>query len=103
MKVLTAAEMQWDHWTTLRGRRAHVYSFRVRAVNSRYTMVAGNRNERHSIVAGQHGRPETRRSKDERLAPFQPREAFETLEESGHPGIRRIFLIFRLSRPLRRG
>jgi hypothetical protein len=51
----SAAELHWDHWTKLRGRSAHVYTFRVRAANSRYTMVFGNRSERRSIVAGQHG------------------------------------------------
>ncbi|MBZ5623347.1 MAG: hypothetical protein LAQ69_32185 [Acidobacteriia bacterium] len=51
----SAAELHWDHWTNLRGRPAHVYTFRVLAANSRYTMVVGFRGERDSIVAGQHG------------------------------------------------
>jgi hypothetical protein len=51
----SAAELHWDHWTNLRGKRTHVFTFRVRAANSRYTMVAGNRYERHTIIAGQHG------------------------------------------------
>ncbi len=51
----SAAELHWDHWTNLRGRLAHVYSFRVRVANSRYTMVFGTRGEQFSITAGQHG------------------------------------------------
>jgi hypothetical protein len=51
----SAAELHWDHWTRLRGRPAHVYTFRVRVANSRYMMVAGNRAERDTIIAGQHG------------------------------------------------
>lgn len=51
----SAAELHWDHWTTLRGRPAHVYTFRVRAANSRYMMVVGNRGERDTITAGHHG------------------------------------------------
>ena len=49
------AELHWDHWTNLRGRPAHVFSFRVKVANSRYMMVYGNRGERHTITAGQHG------------------------------------------------
>ncbi len=49
------AELHWDHWTNLRGRPAHVYSFRVRVDNSRYMMVAGDRTGRTTITAGQHG------------------------------------------------
>jgi hypothetical protein len=49
------AELHWDHWTTLRGRPAHVYTFRVRVANSRYMMVVGNRGARDTITAGQHG------------------------------------------------
>lgn len=51
----SAAELHWDHWTTLRGRPAQVYTFRVRVANSRYMMVVGNRGERDTITAGQHG------------------------------------------------
>jgi hypothetical protein len=51
----SAAELHWDHWTTLRGRPAHVYTFRIQAANSRYMMVAGNREVRNTITAGQHG------------------------------------------------
>ncbi|HTS26779.1 MAG TPA: hypothetical protein VMH81_12965 [Bryobacteraceae bacterium] len=49
------AELHWDHWTRLRGRPAHVYSFRVRPEHSRYTMAYGNSSGRHTITAGQHG------------------------------------------------
>jgi len=49
------AELKWDHWTTLRGRPAYVFTFRVLVQNSRYTMVVGNRTGRDTIIAGQHG------------------------------------------------
>jgi hypothetical protein len=49
------AELHWDHWTNLRGRPAHVYTFRVLAANSRYMMVYGNGGARYTITAGQHG------------------------------------------------
>ena len=48
----TLAELHWDHWTNLRGRPAHVYSFRVRVNNSRYMMVVGDRGKRTTITAG---------------------------------------------------
>jgi len=31
-----AAELRWDHWTTLRRRRAHVFAFEVKTANSQY-------------------------------------------------------------------
>ncbi|HLK64602.1 MAG TPA: hypothetical protein VKU19_14255 [Bryobacteraceae bacterium] len=49
------ADLHWDHWTNLRGRPANVFFFRVHVDNSRYQMVVGNRGERQTITAGQHG------------------------------------------------
>jgi hypothetical protein len=34
----TEAEFRWERWTTLRGRRNHVYSYRVRQDRSKYTI-----------------------------------------------------------------
>jgi hypothetical protein len=45
------ADYRWDHWTTLRGRAAHVYSFRISKANSQYRVgVSGV-----DIKVGQHG------------------------------------------------
>jgi hypothetical protein len=50
-----AAEFRWDHWTTLRGRPAQVYSFRVPVARSHYRILVGNLGTRDETVAGQHG------------------------------------------------
>jgi hypothetical protein len=49
--------LRWDHWTTIRKRLAHVYTFKIPVEHSSYKMVfrsdprAGDR----TITAGQHG------------------------------------------------
>jgi hypothetical protein len=52
----SATRFRWDHWTTLRGRPAHVFQFRILAAHSSYRiefrMGAG---ALASTVAGQHG------------------------------------------------
>lgn len=51
------AVLQWDHWTTVRNRVAHVYAFRIKAENSsyhisfRYTGRYGSQ----GVKTGQHG------------------------------------------------
>jgi hypothetical protein len=51
------AVLQWDHWTTVRKRVAHVYAFRIKAENSsyhisfRYTGRFGSQ----GVKVGQHG------------------------------------------------
>ena len=46
----------WDHWTTLRSRPTHVYSFAIAAANSEYTITSGTsiRNQERATV-GQRG------------------------------------------------
>jgi hypothetical protein len=47
---------RWDHWTTLRGRPTHVYTFRIAVANSQYRMGFGtNAGEQRDITVGQHG------------------------------------------------
>lgn len=48
---------RWDHWTTLRKRPAHVFTFQIAVQHSTYRMEFGRRaGERESsIVTGQHG------------------------------------------------
>ncbi len=49
----TQTEFQWVRWATLRGRRMHVYSFRVLQVNSKYSI--SDEQSGRTIVAGYHG------------------------------------------------
>jgi hypothetical protein len=51
------ATFRWDHWTTLRKRIAHVFSFRILAANSMYRMQfsTGPAFGKSGIIAGQHG------------------------------------------------
>jgi hypothetical protein len=49
------AEFAWDHGTTLRKRRAQVYTFRVTAARSHYRMSAVGRGEQYTSAVGQHG------------------------------------------------
>ena len=50
------AVLQWDHWTTLRRRPAHVYSFQVLREKSRYNIEFGIYGRFHeSTAVGQHG------------------------------------------------
>ncbi|MDX2150947.1 MAG: hypothetical protein SFV54_09445 [Bryobacteraceae bacterium] len=48
----TEAEFKWERWGTLRGRRMHVYSYRVRQPKSKYRIVWDRSEE---IVAGYRG------------------------------------------------
>ncbi len=48
----TEAEFKWERWGTLRGRRMHVYSYRVRQPRSKYRIVWDRSEE---IVAGYRG------------------------------------------------
>ena len=49
--------LRWDHWTTIRKRVAHVYSFRILPEHSTYRMDfrSDGRSEARSTIAGQHG------------------------------------------------
>ena len=49
--------LRWDHWTTIRKRVAHVYTFRIPAERSTYKMQfrSDPRGGTMSITAGQHG------------------------------------------------
>jgi len=47
---------EWDHWTTLRGRPAHVYKFSINAKNSDYQITSGtSARDEESLTTGQHG------------------------------------------------
>lgn len=46
----------WDHWTTLRSRPTHVYSFSISAANSDYRITSGtSRRDEERVAAGQRG------------------------------------------------
>lgn len=49
--------LQWDHWTTIRKRAAHVYTFRIPAETSTYRLQYREdaRSGTRSVTAGQHG------------------------------------------------
>ena len=49
----TAAEFEWDHWATLRGRRMYVFAFRVPQSRSQFTIYDSE--TRRTITAGYHG------------------------------------------------
>jgi hypothetical protein len=51
------AVLQWDHWTTVRGRRSHVYRFTIQPENSSYLLQfrLNNRLGPQATVVGQHG------------------------------------------------
>ena len=57
----TDAELAWDHWTRLRGRRVEVYSFHIPPSRSIYKLEFGlmegssGHNRRAEAVAGQKG------------------------------------------------
>ena len=51
----TAAVFRWDHWTTLRKRRAIVFSYRIGVAKSHYRIMFDGNGERVTAVAGQHG------------------------------------------------
>jgi len=50
-----AAVFRWDHWTTLRKRRAIVFSYRIGVAKSHYKIMYQGLGERLTVVAGQHG------------------------------------------------
>jgi hypothetical protein len=45
----------WDHWTLLRNRSTHVYTFAIAAANSDYRIASGTTRGEHSVTVGQHG------------------------------------------------
>ena len=45
----------WDHWTTLRKRPTHVYSFAIAAANSDYTITSGDMRNEERVTVGQRG------------------------------------------------
>jgi hypothetical protein len=45
----------WDHWTLLRSRPTHVYSFAILAANSDYQITSGDPRGEGRVAAGQHG------------------------------------------------
>jgi len=49
----TQADFEWARWATLRGRRMHVFSFRVKQVNSEYSIHDGGSGR--TIIAGYKG------------------------------------------------
>jgi hypothetical protein len=49
----TQTEFEWERWATLRGKRMHVYTFRVPQETSKYTIYADS--VKRQIVAGYHG------------------------------------------------
>jgi hypothetical protein len=49
----TQTQFDWYKWATLRGRRMHVYSFRVLQANSKYSIH--DQDSGRTIVAGYHG------------------------------------------------
>jgi len=49
-------EFAWDHWTHLRKRLTHVYSYRIKAENARYELAfTADQGERRAVNAGRHG------------------------------------------------
>jgi hypothetical protein len=52
----SGTRFRWDHWTTLRGRPAHVFQFRILATHSSYRIAFRTGNgSLTSTVTGQHG------------------------------------------------
>ena len=45
----------WDHWTMLRSRPTHVYTFAIAAANSDYQISAGTVRGENKVRVGQHG------------------------------------------------
>ena len=48
----THTRFDWDHWATLRGRRAYVFAYRVAQINSEWHI---NYQREQDIVTGYHG------------------------------------------------
>ena len=53
----TQTKFAWAHWTTLRKRPAHVFTFRIDVAHSTYRMEFGHRpgQAENRVVTGQHG------------------------------------------------
>lgn len=52
----TKTKFQWDHWTRLRNRLTHVYSYRTIREHSNYKLTFGVKGEyRQTVIAGRHG------------------------------------------------
>lgn len=49
----TETSFDWDHWATLRQRRAYVFSFRVRQANSKYSIY--HQESGRTVIAGYRG------------------------------------------------
>ncbi len=49
----TETDFGWERWATLRGRRMYVFNFRVRQLNSKYTIYADS--VKRTVVAAYHG------------------------------------------------
>ncbi len=49
----SSTSFEWDRWATLRGKRMHVYSFRVPQATSKYTIYADS--VKRQILVGYHG------------------------------------------------
>jgi hypothetical protein len=49
----TETQFDWERWGTLRGRRMHVFSYRVLQSKSKYSIFSGTANQR--IIAGYRG------------------------------------------------
>jgi hypothetical protein len=49
----TEAIFDWERWGTLRGRRMHVFSYKVLQSRSKYSILAGSATQ--AIIAGYHG------------------------------------------------
>jgi hypothetical protein len=45
----------WDHWTVLRSRPTHVYTFAIAAANSDYQITSGTFRGENRVRVGQHG------------------------------------------------
>jgi hypothetical protein len=45
----------WDHWTLLRSRPTHVYSFAIAEENSGYQITSGTTRREERVTVGQHG------------------------------------------------
>jgi len=52
MEPKTHTRFEWDHWATLRGRRAYVFAYRVAQLNSEWHI---NWQREQDIVTGYHG------------------------------------------------
>lgn len=49
-------DRSWDHWTTLRRRPTHVYTFSIAAANSEYQITSGtSARDEERVAAGQRG------------------------------------------------